>query len=88
MTRALHFVLYLMIILVALVLVGCATTQPPGEVKVPVPVKCETPDPKEPTYRFSPPYTNIFDAVRDLMGDREVALAYENELKTALKSCK
>ena len=88
MKRALHFALYILIALVVFILAGCATTQGPGEVKVPVPVKCQTPDPKEPTYRFSPPYTNIFDAVRDLMGDREVALAYENELKTALKSCK
>lgn len=71
------------------VLSGCSTTQPPPiEVKIPVPIKCQTPDPKEPTYRFSPPYTSIFDATRDLIGDREVSVAYENELRIALKSCK
>jgi hypothetical protein len=68
---------------------GCATTQgPPVEVKIPVPVKCQTEDPTIPTYRFSPPYTTAFEAARDLLGDREVALAYENELRIALKSCK
>ena len=67
---------------------GCATPKAPSEVLVPIAVACKTPEPNTPTYRFSPPYENIFDAVRDLMGDREVALAYENELKAALASCK
>lgn len=67
---------------------GCATTQVPTEVRIPVAVVCKTPEPNAPTYRFSPPYDNVFDAVRDLLGDREVALAYENELKAALASCK
>ena len=68
---------------------GCATSDNvPPEVKIPVAVACKTPDPDQPSYRFLPPYDNIFDATRDLMGDREVSLAYENELRTALKSCK
>lgn len=71
-----------------LVLVGCATAKPPGEVLIPIPVKCETPTPNEPTFRFAPPYADIFEAVRDLLGDREVAEAYMNELRTALQSCK
>jgi hypothetical protein len=78
----------LILLVAALAISGCATTQVPSEVKIPVPVACKTPEPNAPTYRFSPPYENIFDAVRDLMGDREVALAYENELKAALASCK
>lgn len=76
------------LLLIAVVLSGCATTQGPKEVLVPIPVKCETPSPNEPTYRFAPPYENIFDAVRDLLGDKEVSTAYENELKIALQSCK
>ena len=72
-----------------LALVGCASNPTvPETVQVPVAVKCKTEDPKEPTYRFQPPYENIFDATRDLMGDRELALAYEIELRAALKSCK
>ena len=78
-----------LLIILVLVISGCATTQgPPVEVKIPVPVKCLTEDPNIPTYRFNPPYTSAFEAARDLLGDREVALAYENELRTALKSCK
>ena len=70
---------------------ACATTEPTiitKEVKVPVPVPCKTQDPATPAYRFTPPYDNVFDATRDLLGDRELSLAYENELRTALKSCK
>lgn len=78
----------LALIAASVLMVGCATTKGPTEVLVPIPVKCETPDPNIPTYRFSPPYENIFDAVRDLLGDREVSAAYENELRVALKSCK
>lgn len=75
--------------LTALLVSGCATfDKVPPEVKIPVAVACKTPDPNQPTYRFSPPYENVFDATRDLLGDRETSLAYENELRSALKSCK
>jgi hypothetical protein len=72
----------------AVLMTGCATTQGPAEVKIPVAVPCKAEEPNQPTYRFTPPYTNIFDASRDLVGDREVALAYENALRIALRSCK
>lgn len=71
---------------VLLVLGGCSTV--PSEILVPVPVKCLTPTPNVPTYRFSPPYTDIFQATRDLLGDREVSLAYEEELRVSLETCK
>ena len=58
------------------------------EVKVPVPVPCKVEEPAAPAYRFTPPYDDIFSATRDLMGDRELANAYENELRIALKACK
>lgn len=75
--------------LCCILLAGCATTatQSP-QVSIPVAVPCKTEDPAQPSYRFSPPYDKTFDAVRDLLGDREAALAYENELRIALKSCK
>jgi hypothetical protein len=68
-------------------LTGCAH-QSVQEVKIPIAVPCKTEDPNLPTYRFAPPYSSVFEATRDLLGDRETALAYENELRTALKSCK
>lgn len=83
---------YLVLILAALALTGCKTMPPAAPelrvVKVPVPVLCQTADPNIPTYRFKPPYNTAFEGVRDLMGDREAALAYEIELRAALKSCK
>jgi hypothetical protein len=78
----------LLIIAVLAVLTGCATPPVPTEVKIPVPVACKSVEPTQPTYRFSPPYSTLFDGTRDLMGDREMALAYELELRAALKSCK
>lgn len=75
------------LLLCLIVLGGCAT-EPPVTVNVPVPVPCKIEEPLQPTYRYQPPYDNIFDAVRDLLGDRELAASYENELRVALKSCK
>lgn len=77
-----------LIIALAVLATGCAHNQSVPEVLIPVPMPCKTAEPNQPTYRFTPPYTNVFDATRDLMGDREVSLAYENELRVALKSCK
>ena len=73
-----------------LMLVGCATDQQTivtREVKVPVRVACKVTTPPVPDYRFHPPYDNVFDGTRDLLGDRQLARAYENELRTALKAC-
>lgn len=67
-------------------LTGCAHTK--DVVNIPVPVKCETPEPDKPSYRYSPPYSNVFEGTRDLLGDREISLKYEESLRTALKSCK
>jgi len=75
-------------VLSVLSLSACATTQSPGIVEVPVAVKCTTPDTMRPTYRFNPPYTTLFEGVRDLLGDRESSLSYEIEQRAALKSCK
>jgi hypothetical protein len=77
------------LLLLSLVLLsGCASLKGPEVVKVPVAVACKVETPATPTYRYTPPYDNIFDAVRDLLGDRELSVAYEAELETALKACK
>jgi len=60
----------------------------PKEVKVVVPVPCKAAEPIRPSYRYAPPYIDIFDATRDLLGDREVGLAYEGELRIALEACR
>ena len=65
---------------------GCATS--PEVVKVPVPVPCSVETPKQPEYRFAPPYEDVFSGVRDLLGDREQALTYEEALRAALGACR
>ena len=78
----------LLALLALTALVGCATNQVPATINIPIAVPCKVEEPNAPTYRFTPPYTSVFEATRDLLGDREVALAYQNELLVALKSCK
>lgn len=75
-------------IMTAALLTGCATQKEPETTLVPISVPCETETPNKPTLRFSPPYEDIFEAVRDLLGDRAASEAYEIELEAALKSCK
>ncbi len=65
---------------------GCSTVPP--DTKIPIPVQCKTEEPEPPSYRYLPPYTNVFDAVKDLLGDRELSIAYQKELLVSLKSCK
>lgn len=74
------------IILMALVLSGCASTKD-RIVNIPVPIPCRAEIPAVPGYRYNPPYDSIFEAVRDLLGDRELSLGYEEEQRAALKSC-
>ena len=79
---------YLIALTLSLSLVGCASAPEKVEPLIPIATPCKTEMPEKPTYRYSPPYDNVFDAVRDLLGDREVALAYEAKLEVSLKSCK
>lgn len=76
------------LLLLTLALGGCATLDEPVDPLIPVRVPCKEEEPNQPTYRYTPPYDNVFDGVRDLLGDREIALAYENQLRTALRGCK
>lgn len=75
-------------ILAVAFLSACAGTTPPEQVFIPVQVPCTTETPNTPTYRFTPPYDDVFIAVRDLLGDRELSKAHTVELEAALKSCK
>ena len=75
------------VLAIALVLLtGCASTQ--GPVLVPITEPCTVQQPVEPATHFSPPYTNPFNAVRDLLSDRKLSEAYQIELKAALRACK
>ncbi len=76
-----------LILVAALTLAGCQTTKP-VTAEIPIAVACKTADPNQPTYRYNPPYTTVFDGTRDLLGDRDQALAYEIQLRAALASCK
>lgn len=67
---------------------GCSTApKVPHEVAIPVSIPCRIELPGAPDYRFQGQYENIFDAVKDLLGDREVSLAYEAQLREAIKAC-
>lgn len=70
-----------------LLLGGCGLCPVKPNVEVPIAVPCKVEVPLQPTYRFLPPYEDIYSGTRDLLGDREVALAYENSLRTALQVC-
>jgi PBP1b-binding outer membrane lipoprotein LpoB len=75
-------------LILSLSLVGCASNKAPVTADIPIPVACKTENPNKPTYHYAPPYDSVFDAVRDLLGDRKLSEAYQTELEAALKSCK
>lgn len=81
-----RFVIFTWLVLVVLIGTGCATR--PEAVQVPIAVPCKVEEPQQPTYRFTPPYDDVFSVTRDLLGDREVSLGYEEELRAALRACK
>ncbi len=84
------------IILSALILSGCATTQQPApivitkEVKVPVRVPCTINTPMLP--KWAVPLvakgSDVYTQIQALLADRELSIAYQNELLIALESCK
>lgn len=77
-----------LLLLSPLLLVGCMATVPVEKDRIPVPVPCKVEMPTKPEQRYAPPYDNIFDAVRDLLVDRELAESYQKELQVALQSCR
>lgn len=62
----------------------------PQEVKIPVPIKCQTPIPEKPDFSFPKikEDSDIFEKVKSLLADRNLHLGYEDQLLTALQSCK
>ena len=85
---------YISLILLAVLLTACATTQPVIQVKtvtvdVPVAVPCNAVVPTAPLYNFSKSKTtdDVFDKTKSLLADRDLSLGYEAELLAALNSC-
>lgn len=77
----------LMTLILVLALAGCASQ--PQTIHVPVPTPCQASVPAEPEYNF-PKLTKqntMFEAVRALLADRELSLAYELELRAIVDTC-
>lgn len=83
------------VLLLALCLGGCATTEPspppkPITVQVPVRVPCEIEEPKLPQFSFITltEESTLYEKVQSLLADRLLHLGYEEQLRTALRGCK
>ncbi len=79
------------LIAAAIFLAGCDTMpKVPDTVKVPIAVPCPVEVPTPPQYQFGnlKPTDNIWTKVKVLLSDRQLSIAYEEELKAALMSCK
>jgi hypothetical protein len=75
-----------------LALTGCVATSPklPERVEIPVAIPCPAEIPPVPLYQFDnlKPTDTIWTKVQVLLSDRQLAIAYEQELNVALASCK
>lgn len=70
---------------------GCASTVPqPVEVRVPVPVPCQTPSIEVPRFATADlrPADDLQTKVRALLAERQQHLAYETRLRAALDACR
>ena len=79
----------------ALLLTGCATTEPvikvvTQRVEVPIAVACKEEIPPPPEYCFNniSPESDIYSFVQCLLSDRKLSHAQEIVLTAKLKSCK
>lgn len=63
---------------------GCATTK---EIKIPVPVTCKTPAPKEPDYPVVNPDDGLFVRVQKLLERDVLHEAYEGQLRAWGAGC-
>ena len=77
-----------------MVLAGCTTkgerpTQT-VEVKIPVRAACTVATPAQPSWVVPavPKGADVFEQMRALLADREMAFAYQKELESALGACK
>lgn len=82
------------LLLIALAVTGCATTEPVIQtviqrVEVPIPVPCKVDIPVEPKFGFDKltPDGSLFSKTQILLADRQLHLAYSAELLASLKSC-
>lgn len=83
------------IILSMALLMGCATTEPPGiqtvvqRVEIPIAVPCKVEIPVPPVYNFDKLTTDndIYVKSQALLADRLLSIGYETELSVALNSC-
>lgn len=78
-------------VLTAMLVAGCETTpKVPEEVLIPIAVPCKVETPAEPDYQFYKltPEDTIWTKVQVLLSDRQLALAYQMELRAALAACK
>lgn len=69
-----------LVLILLILLEACSTQQ--------VLVTCVTQVPEKPTLKYSPPYTSVFDGVRDLLGDKYASEAYEVQLEAIVQGCK
>jgi hypothetical protein len=83
-----------LVIIAALVLSGCATTEPVintviQKVEIPVAIPCKAAVPPAPDFHFKGLVTeqDIFDKSKTVLADRKLHLGYEAELLAALNSC-
>jgi hypothetical protein len=82
-------------ILIALLLCGCATTQPPGiqietqKIEIPVQTPCKAVVPPTPSFNFDKLKLgdDIFVQSQALLSDRLLHLGFEDQLLVSLKSC-
>lgn len=78
-------------LILALLLAGCATTQPtPAQVRIPLPVPCQAPTVETPRFDTAGlrPSDDLQTKVRALLAERQQHLAYETRLRTALDACR
>lgn len=73
---------------VAVSLAGCSTVTP-REVLVPVAVKCEADVPDVPAWatKSLSPDAGIYEQAKALLAERQQALGYQDELRSALLEC-
>ena len=84
-----------LVILSAVLLSACASTQPgikivTQKIEVPVAVPCKTDIPPTPSFNFDKLTSDkdIYNKTQAVLADRLLHLGYEDQLVTALKSCR
>ena len=80
------------ILLVALLLTGCAGLMPAPkvvEVKVPVQVQCKVTPPERPLFAVDglPIGSGIWEQMKALRAERQQRIGYEIELEATVKAC-